>query len=208
MKEDIYFESERGDIIALIPDGARRLLDVGCGFGMMGKRLKEERGAEVIGIESEDRAISIASGNIDKVIVGDVESLKLPFERGYFDCIVYGDILEHLKDPWALLKKHANYLKRGGLCIASIPNVAHYSIIKNLLKDRWEYRSQGLLDKTHLRFFTISGIRRMFEEAGYVIEEIKRIDRASPIKRLLNRLFLRKFKHLLTEQYIIKARLD
>ena len=192
----------------MIPDGVKRVLNVGCGFGLMGKRLRDERGIEVTGIENQEEAAGIARGNIDELIAGDVENLKLPFEPGYFDCVVYGEILEHLKDPWKVLREHVYYLKKGGWCIASIPNIAHYSIIKGLLSNKWEYKPSGILDKTHLRFFTINGIRKMFKDAGYTIEEEKKYIRASKSKKLLNKLLLGRISYLLTEQYLIKGRLS
>lgn len=207
-KEDKYYESEREDIIALIPNSARRVLDIGCGFGLMSKKLKKTRNIEVVGIENEEKVISIARDNVDELVIGDVENLKLPFEQSYFDCLIYGDILEHLREPWKLLKEHAYYLKKGGYCIASIPNISHYSVIKSLLNDIWEYKPSGILDETHLRFFTLEGIREMFRNAGYAIEEEKRHIRGSKSKKLLNKLLLGKIEHLLTEQYVIKARLN
>jgi len=210
MKETSYYESEREDIITLIPYDVRRLLDVGCGFGLMGKRLRKERNdnIEVVGIDNEERVINIARNNVGELIIGDVEDLKLPFEQGYFDCLVYGDILEHLKNPWKLLKDHAYYLKKGGYCIASIPNISHYSIIKGLLNNKWQYTSSGVMDGTHLRFFTLDGIRDMFRDAGYAIEEEKRYIRASKSKRFLNKILGGRLNYLLTEQYIIRARFD
>jgi SAM-dependent methyltransferase len=208
VKENKYYENEREDITTLIPDGTRRVLDVGCGFGLMGRKLKEKRDIKVVGIENEKRAIDKARDNVDELIIGDAEGLKLPFEQGYFDCLVYGDILEHLKEPWRILKEHTYYLKRGGYCVASIPNISHYNIIKGLLKNRWEYTSSGIMDETHLRFFTLEGIRKMFRGAGYTIEEERKYVRASKSKKLLNKLLFGKIEHLLTEQYIIKARLD
>ena len=204
MDKNGYYGSEREDIIALIPDDAKRILDIGCGFGLMGKRIKEKRrSAEVIGLEAEPDAADVAKKNLDMLIVGDVESMKLPFEHGYFDCIVYGEILEHLKNPWQVLKGHSIYLKKGGLCIASMPNISHYSIIEGLLKDRWDYRDSGILDRTHLRFFTIGGIREMFLDAGYEILEEKRYVRVPRFKMLLGKILGSRALHLLTEQYVI-----
>lgn len=208
MKDSKYYESERKDIIALIPNDARRILDIGCGFGLMGKKLKGERDIEIVGIENEEKVINIARDNVDELIIGDVEDLKPPFEQGYFDCLVYGDVLEHLKEPWKVLKEHTYYLKKGGWCIASIPNISHYSIIKSLLNNKWEYASSGILDETHLRFFTLEGIRKIFRDAGYTIEEERKYIRASKSKKLLNKLLRGRIEHLLTEQYIIKAKLD
>ncbi len=202
-----YYESEREDIIALIPPDALRVLDVGCGFGLMGKKLKEKNGAvEVIGIEAEEKASEAAKDNINKVITGDVENIKMPFENGYFDCLVYGEVLEHLRDPWRILREHARYLRKSGCCIVSMPNISHYSIIEGLLKDRWDYKESGILDNTHLRFFTIGSIRKMFFDAGYRIEEERRYIRASRVKKIIAGLLGRRAEHLLTEQYLIKRK--
>ncbi|MFH0839789.1 MAG: class I SAM-dependent methyltransferase [Candidatus Omnitrophota bacterium] len=207
MDNDGYYGNEREDIIALIPESAKRILDVGCGFGLMGKRIKEIRGSvEVAGLEAEPNAAEAAKKNLDTVIAGDAENVKLPFENGYFDCIVYGEILEHLKDPWKLLKEHKRFLKNGGLCIASMPNISHYSVVKGLLKDRWDYKDSGILDRSHLRFFTIEGMRKMFSDAGYVILDEKRYMRASRVKKFLGKIFGKRAAHLLTEQYIIMGK--
>jgi len=208
MKEDNYYENSRDDIVALIPLDAKRVMDVGCGFGAMGARLKRDRKVEVIGVESEAKAIDIARGNVDELIVGDVERLSLPFDEGYFDCIVYGDLLEHLKDPWSLLKSQSRYLKKGGHCIVSVPNISHYKILQDLLKDKWEYKSSGIMDRSHLRFFTLKGILATLEDCGYAVTQIQRRVRASAAKKLINSLLLGRITHLLVEQYVIKARLD
>lgn len=204
-KEGKYYSSSRDDIIALIPEDAGRVLDVGCGFGFMAKKLKEARHIEVVGIEKEGEAADVAKGNVDRLLTGDAEDMTLPFEKGYFDCITYGDVLGCLRDPWRLLKEHTRYLKKGGCCIASIANVAHYSIIKGLLRNKWEYVPAGLLDESCLRFFTLDGMKSMFRDAGYAFEEKKRYVRASKSKKILNRILRGKIEYLFTEQYLIKG---
>lgn len=208
-REGKYYASERNDIIDLIPSGVRRVLDVGCGYGNMGKKLRAQRNAEVVGIEKEKAVLDVAKRNVDKLIIGDVEDTRLTFEKGYnFDCIVYGSILEHLKDPWKVLKEHSYFLKKGGYCLACLPNICHYSIIKELMKNRWEYKPEGILDESHLRFFTLSGIVKMFSDAGYTIEKEKRYVRASKSKKILNKILFGRIEYLLTEQYIVRGRLD
>jgi len=206
-KEDGYYGHKRTDILEHIPKDARRVLDVGCGSGVFGDALKKERGpsVEVAGIEIDADAARKAASKLDKVIAGDVEKIALPFPKGYFDVIIYGDILEHLMDPWGLLKKYKDILKTGGHVIASIPNIAHYKILNGLRNKEWRYEKAGLLDETHLRFFTINSIKRMFTEAGYRIVSISNIVRASKTRKRLNKLLLNRIIDSITEQYIVVA---
>ncbi len=96
----------------------------------------------------------------------------LDYEDGYFDYIIFGDVLEHLHQPAAVLENMKRYLKPGGAILASIPNIMHISIVSNLLNGYWTYEDSGILDKTHLRFFTKNEIVRMFSQTGYQIEDI------------------------------------
>jgi len=203
-----YYENPRNDITGLIPADARRILDVGCGTGNLGAAIKGSRGGsiEVVGIEIDPDAASKAKGKLDKVIEGNVETSGLPFPGGYFDVIIYGDVLEHLIDPWGTLKKHREFLKSKGLVIASIPNVAHYRVIKMLKKKEWRYQDAGILDSTHIRFFTIKSISRMFVEAGFSIESVSHNICGSKIKKKLNQIFKNCLIDSLAEQYIIAAR--
>lgn len=205
MKDSQYFENDRVDLISMIPVDAKSVLDVGCGFGLMGKALKERRDVRVVGVENSPKAVNVARDNVDHLVIGDAERTELPFEKGYFDCIVYGDVLEHFTDPWKVVKYHAHFLKDGGCCVASIPNISHYSVINGLLSDSWEYKPSGILDETHLRFFTIEGIRAMFTEAGYTVTDARRYIRGSKVKKFLNVLCGRRFDHLLTEQYLVRS---
>lgn len=125
---------------------------------------------------------------------------NIPFKNGFFDFIVYGDILEHLKNPEAALLKLRNYLSRKGFIIISLPNVAHVYNRKNLLFGRWDYNDAGILDRTHLRFFTLKAAKEMIEKAGYEIVDIK----ASG--RFINALKIRRLMPMLAAQFIIMAR--
>jgi SAM-dependent methyltransferase len=173
----------------------------------MGQTLKGIKGGEVevIGVEREPSAGKIASGVLNRVFVGDVEKTELPFAEGYFDCIVYGDLLEHLFNPWSLLKRHRLLLRAGGRVIASIPNIAHYRIIKMLLKNEWNYSEAGILDRDHLRFFTLKRIKEMFENAGLNIVRIERKIGASKSKKIMNLLLCNILLDKITEQYIVVA---
>ena len=206
-KVDSYYASQRDELIGLVPAGARRILDVGCGIGNLGAALKRQRGAslEIVGIEVNAVSAEKAKGNIDKVIAGNAETADLPFERGYFDCIIYGDVLEHLMDPWALLKRHKAFLKPKGYVLASIPNIAHYRIIKMLKKHEWNYQEAGILDECHIRFFTIKSIKRMFEDAGFNIRAVDYIICGSNVKKTINKIFKNCLIDSIAEEYIITA---
>ncbi len=167
-----YFRQERRDVEVLVPDGARRILDVGCGEGILGRRLLEKGATEVIGVEVSPEVCRRAERNLTRVICGDIEEVALPFEEGYFDCLILADILEHLKDPGSTLKKLAGYLSPDGAVVASIPNVRYYAVVDMLVEGRWRYEDSGILDRTHLRFFTRKEAEVLFAEAGLEITGI------------------------------------
>jgi len=156
--------------LALIPDSARRVLDIGCGAGRLGDALKARQQAEVWGVERSDQAAELARQKLDQVVVGDVETLDVDFEPATFDAIVCGDVLEHLREPERLLRRARDWLAPEGCLVASIPNVRHHSVVCSLLQGNWTYESAGLLDRTHLRFFTRREIEKLFVRAGFAIE--------------------------------------
>ena len=172
-----YFENPRYDIQELIPNDSGRVLDVGCGTGLFGKILKENGAKEVVGIEINKEAAKIAKNRLDRVIIGDIEEINLPFNKEYFDYMVYADILEHLIDPWSVLKEHYKFLNKDGQIIVSIPNIRHVFIFKNLFLGDWPYTNRGILDKTHLRFFTLKTGKKLIESRNYKIRSIKKIYR-------------------------------
>ena len=172
-KEDkSYYENEREDVQKLINPDSRRILDVGCGKGRLGKILKDKLNAEVWGVEYVDDIASFAAEYLDSVISGPIEEAILQLPDNYFDTIIFADVLEHLVDPYSVLKKIRSKLSEKGEIVASIPNVRHWSVVKKLLEGEWEYQEFGIMDSTHLRFFTRKSIFNMFEKAGYAITNI------------------------------------
>jgi 2-polyprenyl-3-methyl-5-hydroxy-6-metoxy-1,4-benzoquinol methylase len=157
-------------VVDLVPDGAR-VLEFGCATGYMSEVLKSRKGCTVTGIEISPRAGELAKEHCNRVIIGDAEQLDydelLGKER--FDAILFVDVLEHLKQPGDLLERIRPFLSRRGAVLASIPNIAHGSVRLALLAGEFRYRKLGLLDATHLRFFTREGILDLFEGAGFVI---------------------------------------
>ena len=170
-----YFGHVRPEVLALVPETALAVLDIGCGAGRLGEAIKLRQRAEVIGVELDDGAAAAARARLDQVIVGNVESLDLPFPPGRFDAVVCADILEHLREPDRLLRDAKNWLKPDGALVASIPNVRHHSVVRSILEGNWTYESAGLLDRTHLRFFTRREIEKLFFRAGFAIEEMRSV---------------------------------
>jgi len=205
-REPFYYFGVRDDLIRAIPPQAKRILEVGCAGGMTGKALREKGFKEVVGIEVNEEVAKSGKRYYDQLIIGDVEKVSLPFEKEYFDCILYGDVLEHLLDPWQALKKHHAFLKKGGTIICSIPNIRHYRIVKKLVfKGKWEYQGDGILDQTHLRFFTLHSIRRMLEEAGFEIRSLVKRPSAAHWIKWLNFLLGNRLIDFLVRQYIVVA---
>ncbi|MBJ7330706.1 MAG: methyltransferase domain-containing protein [Solirubrobacteraceae bacterium] len=174
--DDDYFEWTRPEIRVLVPPTARRVLDVGCGAGGLGAALKAEGrpGLQVFGLEGFPEAADRARERLDGVFCLDLDGLEeLPEDLGTFDTIIFGDVLEHLRDPARLLRTLRDALTEDGVIICSIPNVKHWSVIMPLLvHDRWEYQDAGLLDRTHVHFFTLEEISLMLDECGYTAQHV------------------------------------
>jgi len=166
-----YYSGGRPDVVSLIPSGSRRVLDVGCGFGGLGRLLKRSGGCELFGVELNADAAPHLAGLYDEFIIADAEAIRDEFKVDFFDCIIFADVLEHFVDPWATLARYSTFLKSTGWVVASVPNVRNLSLLFKLVaRGRWEYRDAGLLDHGHLRFFTRTEIVRLFESAGLQIE--------------------------------------
>jgi 2-polyprenyl-3-methyl-5-hydroxy-6-metoxy-1,4-benzoquinol methylase len=198
-------KDKRTDLLAMVPERALRILDVGCASGVLGSKLKKQ-GREIVGIEFDQALGKTASGRLDKVFIGDAEAVSLPYRSGYFDCILFADVLEHLRDPLALLKKLGDLVSDQGMVVASIPNIRYYKVINRLMfKGTWDYTDSGIMDRSHLRFFTLINIKELFYQAGYEIIEIQRNTVASRFLRFINVLCAGSLNDLLTYQYYIRA---
>lgn len=173
-KDPRYYESIRWDMISMIPATCKTFLDAGCGEGVTGKTIKQQfQDVQVTGIEINPQAANIAREVLDCVILGNLESAEAELGDQHFDCILFGDILEHLVDPWYTLQIYRGRLTTGGYMLLSLPNIQHYSIILGLIRGNWTYRSRGLLDQTHLRFFTYREILKLLEQAGLAPVQVK-----------------------------------
>ncbi|MBJ8111945.1 class I SAM-dependent methyltransferase [Bacillus cereus group sp. N6] len=173
-KSEHYYNAANPNLLKHIKKEWKEVLDIGCSGGALGAAIKEN-GTRVSGIEAFPVAAEKAKERLDHVILGDIEKIDLPYEEEQFDCVIFGDVLEHLFDPWAVIEKVKPYIKENGVILASIPNVAHISVLAPLLAGNWTYTEYGLLDKTHIRFFTFNEMLRMFLKAGYSISKVDRV---------------------------------
>jgi tetratricopeptide (TPR) repeat protein/glycosyltransferase involved in cell wall biosynthesis len=167
-----YFKNIRDDIVSLIPDDSIDILEIGCAAGMTGKEIKKNPDIYVAGVELDHMAAVEAKKHLDDVFEGNIETIQLPFPEKRFDCIIFADILEHLVNPLTVLKKTRKFLRPDGAVIASIPNVQYLGVISQLVEGNWTYQDEGILDRTHLRFFTYPEIVKLFDEAGYRISSV------------------------------------
>lgn|GEM_PF-767046 len=170
----IYYRYVRQDIISAIPTDAVTILDIGCAAGMLSKVLKEQNPNRfVVGIELNDEAFAHAKIHLDEAINGNIEEFEPPFQQGQFNCILCPSLLEHLKDPWTIAKRYATFLKPGGVMVASIPNIRHLPTLRQVIEfGNWEYQEAGILDQTHLRFFTKKSFLELLQQANIVCESI------------------------------------
>jgi 2-polyprenyl-3-methyl-5-hydroxy-6-metoxy-1,4-benzoquinol methylase len=160
-----------------LADGPGRVLDVGCSSGYLARPLVAA-GATVVGVELDPAAAEEARTVCEEVVVGNVESLELPFDQASFDVVLCGDVVEHLRDPGAALVRLRPLLRRGGRLVLTTPNVANWAIRLSLLGGRWRYTERGILDRTHTHLFTRKTLVETVTEAGYTVVEL---DHTAPV---------------------------
>jgi 2-polyprenyl-3-methyl-5-hydroxy-6-metoxy-1,4-benzoquinol methylase len=202
-----YFGNSRLDIVAMLAtDADAAVLELGCGEGVTGQAaLEGGKAGRYVGIELNQAAAAIAARRLSQVLVGDVGTLDLAGMEGQFDTLIVSEVLEHLVDPWGVLERLANCLKPGAAVYASSPNVSHYRVIAGLLVGRFDYAPAGVMDRTHLRWFTPSSYRRIFEEAGFDVDELGPLRRWSWRTRALRLLAGERLMHLHAEQIFLRG---
>jgi 2-polyprenyl-3-methyl-5-hydroxy-6-metoxy-1,4-benzoquinol methylase len=174
-KPSNYFTQSRFEMLRFVPPDCRRVLDVGCGKGNFGEALKQSRPVEVWGIEPVPDAATEAAAKLDRVITG-MFNPEADLPRATFDAVTFNDVLEHLLDPTAALRLAHSLLRPGGVVVASIPNFRQFQTQWEIVvRGEWRYRDHGILDATHLRFFTKKSIPVLFEGCGFAIEQIEGI---------------------------------
>ncbi len=163
-----YYMHLRSDLLEMIPTDARAVLELGCATGRLGQGLKTRQQCFLAGIEISPEAAHEAARYFDVVHVGDAETVDLPYEEETFDQIICADVLEHLVAPGKVLRRLRRLLKPGGQLLVSVPNIRNfYTLARSLDEGRWEYEDAGILDRTHLRFFTRTDFENVLHRSGY-----------------------------------------
>ena len=169
-----YYKKERCELAALVPEDAHRILEVGCGGGHLGRVLKERSDLrEVWGVDVHSGACHEAKKWLDRVVQADACQWDPPVDKGYFDLIVFGDVLEHLLDPKGTLEHYLPWLKPSGMVVMSVPNVRYWGVVQNLVDGHWTYEAEGILDRDHVRFFTWTEVERLLASCGLECAEVR-----------------------------------
>ena len=198
----VYYQYERKDVTPLLPKHYSRVLEIGCGEGSFRGNLTKE--CEYWGVEPNEAAARIASERINKVLIGTYLKVLNQLPKDYFDVVICNDVIEHMVDHDEFLQSIKTNLKKDSYLVGSIPNARYVgNLFEFLVKKDWEYKDQGILDKTHLRFFTEKSLKRTIKENGFAIEELQGIypyqDGSISIKSVLRRC-LRSFAILIFGQ--------
>lgn len=174
-KGEIYFRGERPELHHYFPHTQGPVLDIGCGAGGFGEVLKSRFGmdVEIWGVEPTSAPAQKAGEKLDRVICAPAEQAVSELPEGYFDVIVFNDSLEHMIEPALVLAQLSGKLRAGGKIFACIPNVRYYRVLFDLVfRKDWVYQDEGVLDRTHLRFFTRRGMIRLLQDAGYEVHSM------------------------------------
>ena len=173
MKQTPAHSFVNGELLSMIPPDARRIVEVGCMHGALAKAYREKNpGVHYVGIDIDADYAEVAAGFCDKAIAANIETMDDAAYSELFpsDCWIFGDCLEHLRDPWRVLKRLRESANPGTTLLVCIPNVQHWTIQWRLASGNFRYEEDGLMDRTHLRWFTRQTALEMFEASGWHFE--------------------------------------
>lgn len=209
IKEEDYFSGVRLELVKLMPQNIQKVLEIGAGGCNTLFYIKENNlASEVHGVDIFSLPGSFQTHpQIDKFFLKNIESEDFDLQQNYYDCIICGDVLEHLVDPWMAVKKIERWLKPGGTFIVSIPNFREIATLKNIIIDKdFRYQNEGVLDRTHLRFFCKKNIMSLLK-TDHLKQElcVENYLKHPGLKkrRLANTLTFGLFKSLLATQYYV-----
>jgi SAM-dependent methyltransferase len=183
-----YHDNSRAEIASFINEPPGLVLDIGCGGGATGSLIKKKfPGTRVVGIERNPHAAERAREVLDQVICESIDTAQAGTHLGdtRFDLVLLLDVLEHLYDPWRSLLRIRDWLMPGARVLASVPNVRNLVTLDELASGQWNYDENGVLDITHVRFFTKASVKRMFEETGYTVFALEPLLQRELVDRLV-----------------------
>ena len=210
------YQAINDSVLLQIPKTAKRILDIGCGSGNLGREIKSKINCEIIGITYSQLEANHAASYLNQVLVRDLNSFE-PSELGKFDCIICSHILEHLYQPNELLVKLRNTLTPDGILIVALPNTLHYKQRLQFLKGNFKYTDGGLMDKTHFRFFDWDTAFDLVENADFEViiryadghlpmPLIRKLKFIKPIVSYLDKLASTAFPGMFSVQFVIVAK--
>ncbi len=188
MKSDRYHCGHRPEMAQFLPARYRTVLEIGCGEGGFAGSLSS--GCEIWGVEMHETSAKFASQRLQRVLIGSYDAVQGDLPEDYFDLVICNDVIEHMPNHNAFFDSIGGKLRKGGYLVASIPNMRYYYCLRELLlRKEWVYRDQGIMDRTHLRFFTERSIRRTLAEHGFTVEAFRGINRLRGVKRVSRAIF-------------------
>ena len=200
--------SSRCKIFKLIPTGSK-VLEVGCGSGIIANLLSIWKKCRVYCVDKETKMSGIAKNKCVEILTLDIETTELPYEKEYFDVIILGNVLEHMKEPSMVLTSLKKYLSGEGVLIYSVPNIVNWHSRMTIFFGRFEYADSGVFDKTHLRFYNLNSAKKLAQDAGYRITSLDVTPSIYIFKEKLNFLWYglaKLWKNLFADEFIIQAR--
>jgi 2-polyprenyl-3-methyl-5-hydroxy-6-metoxy-1,4-benzoquinol methylase len=203
-----YFSGARDDMVMLLTTNASsHILEIGCGDGATGAAaLAAGKAGRYTGVELVEAVAGVARARLSEVVTGNIEHLNLDRFAGKCDAVLMSEVIEHLENPWECVARLVGCLRPGGQMIASSPNIAHHSLIRALIAGRFDYAEEGIMDRTHLRWFTPDSYRALFEAAGCIDIKLMPVRVPGLMPRLFNRLTSNRYAHLSMTQIMVHAR--
>jgi methionine biosynthesis protein MetW len=200
--------TSRCKIYKQVPEGSK-VLEIGTGSGKLANILSMRKKCRVYCVEKEQAMANIAKTKCLEMLNMDIEEAELPYESGVFDCIILGNVLEHMKEPAKVLTRLKKYLSKNGFLIYSVPNIVNWHSRMTIFLGRFEYAESGVFDRTHLRFYNLNSAKKLAQEAGYMITWLDVTPSIYFYKERLNFIWYRLavlWKNLFADEFIIRAR--
>lgn len=207
----LLYEAINTPVLDLVPASTARLLDLGCGSGILGEHLKRRLNCEITGVTYSEVEAALAREKLDHVLVCDLNNFD-PSELGEFDCIICSHVLEHLYEPQELLKRSRIALSKGGVVIVALPNILYWKQRAKFLKGNFQYTDGGLMDRTHFRFFDWKTAGELLKNSGFKIQKrlseghvpLPGLRRVAPrLAALVDRRLSKRWPGLFSNQFIL-----